>query len=62
MKPALTPVPLSASLPTQQHNSVRAAYTHHVRYLKERHQMMQWWADYLDEMKATGKVVPCFQE
>ena len=29
-------------------NSVRAAYNH-AQYLPERRNMMQWWADYLDE-------------
>jgi len=23
---------------------------------------MQWWADYLDEMRVTGKVVPIFSK
>jgi integrase len=31
-------------------NQVRSAYTHHARYLDERREMMQWWADYLSEM------------
>ena len=29
-------------------NHVRAAYNH-AQYLPERREMMQWWADYLDE-------------
>ncbi|MBF0229205.1 MAG: tyrosine-type recombinase/integrase [Desulfamplus sp.] len=33
-------------------NSVRAAYNH-AQYLKERASMMQWWADYLESLKAT---------
>ncbi len=32
-----------------ERNSVRAAYNH-AQYLPERRKMMQWWADYLDEM------------
>lgn len=43
-----------------ERNGVRAAYTHHARYLEERKQMMQWWADYLDELRNTGKVIPIF--
>ena len=43
-----------------ERNSVRAAYTYHARYLDERRTMMQWWADYLDEMRASGKVIPIF--
>jgi integrase len=31
-------------------NSVRAAYNY-AEYLPERRKMMQWWADYLDELK-----------
>ena len=30
-------------------NAVRAAYNH-AEYLQERRRMMQWWADYLDEL------------
>lgn len=43
-----------------ERNSVRAAYTYHARYLDERRTMMQWWADYLDEMRVSGKVIPIF--
>jgi integrase len=43
-----------------ERNSVRAAYTHHARYIDERREMMQWWADYLNEMRVTGKVIPIF--
>ncbi|MDR1650552.1 MAG: integrase arm-type DNA-binding domain-containing protein [Synergistaceae bacterium] len=32
-------------------NSVRAAYNY-AEYLPERRRMMQWWADYLDELRA----------
>jgi integrase len=32
-------------------NKVRAAYNH-AQYLSERRMMMQWWADYLDEVAA----------
>ncbi len=32
-----------------EQNDVRAAYNH-AQYLPERHKMMQWWADYLDEL------------
>ncbi|WP_448098159.1 tyrosine-type recombinase/integrase [Luteibacter yeojuensis] len=38
-------------------NKVRDAYTHAAQYLKERTRMMQAWADYLDGLKAGGKVV-----
>ena len=45
-----------------ERSGVRAAYTHHARYLEERREMMQWWADYLDEMRVTGKVIQLFSE
>jgi integrase len=38
-------------------NKVREAYTHAAQYLDERKRMMQAWADYLDGLKAGGKVV-----
>ena len=34
-----------------ERNKVRAAYNH-AQYLPERRKMMQWWADYLDEIVA----------
>jgi integrase len=34
-----------------ERNAVRAAYNH-AQYLPERRKMMQWWADYLDEIAA----------
>jgi integrase len=34
-----------------ERNNVRAAYNH-AQYLPERREMMQWWADYLDEAAA----------
>jgi integrase len=42
------------------HNSkdkVRAAYNH-ADYLPERKVMMQWWADYLDSLRARGRGIP----
>lgn len=38
-------------------NKVRDAYTHAAQYLSERKKMMQAWADYLDGLRAGGKVV-----
>ncbi len=37
-----------------ERNKVRAAYNH-AQYLPERRKMMQWWADYLDEVAKTEK-------
>ncbi len=54
------PDAIERQLAHMESNSVRAAYTYHARYLDERRTMMQWWADYLDEMRASGKVIPIF--
>jgi integrase len=45
------PDAIERQLSHQERNGVRAAYTHHARYLEERIVMMQWWADFLDSMK-----------
>ena len=42
------PDAIERQLAHQERNGVRAAYTHHARYMDERIKMMQWWADYLD--------------
>ncbi|WP_163337930.1 tyrosine-type recombinase/integrase [Desulfopila sp. IMCC35008] len=38
-------------------NTVKAAYNH-AEHLPERRKMMQYWADYLDGLKAGGKIIP----
>jgi integrase len=43
-----------------ERNGVRAAYNY-AEYLPERIRMMQAWADYLDTLRAGGKVVPIFK-
>ena len=48
---------IEAQLSHSQEDKVRAAYNH-ARYLEERIEMMQAWADYIDAVKQTGKVVP----
>ena len=35
-------------------NKVAAAYNH-AKYLEQRAEMMQWWADYLDAQLAKGR-------
>lgn len=45
------PDAIERQLSHQERNGVRAAYTHHARYLDERAKMMQWWGDYLDKLK-----------
>ncbi len=42
---------IERQLAHSERNNVRAAYNH-AEYLAERRQMMQWWADYLDEVAA----------
>ena len=46
-----TPDVIERQLAHSERNTVRAAYNH-AQYLPERRKMMQWWADYLDEVAA----------
>lgn len=46
-----TPDAVERQLSHGERDSVRAAYTHHARYLKERKLMLQWWADFLDAQR-----------
>jgi integrase len=52
------PDAIERQLAHQEANAVRRAYTHGADYWSERVQMMQAWADYLDDLKEGGKVVP----
>jgi integrase len=52
------PDAIERQLAHQEANAVRRAYTHGAEFWTERLQMMQVWADYLDELKEGGKVVP----
>jgi integrase len=45
------PDAIERQLAHQERNGVRAAYTHHARYLDDRRTMMQWWADFLDTLQ-----------
>jgi len=40
-----------------ERNDVRRAYARG-EFWDERVRMMQWWADYLDDFRAVGKVIP----
>jgi integrase len=51
------PDAIERQLAHAESNKVREAYTHAAQYLDERKRMMQAWADYLDGLKAGGKVV-----
>lgn len=48
---------IERQLAHQDDDEVRAAYNS-AEYWDERVPMMQWWADYLDELRATNNVVP----
>jgi integrase len=49
---------IERQLAHQDRDEVRAAYTYAVEYWPERVLMMQAWADYLDEVRGVGKVLP----
>lgn len=48
---------IELQLAHQQEDEVSAAYNH-ATYLRERAEMMQQWADYLDAAKSSGNVTP----
>jgi integrase len=52
------PDAIERQLAHQEANAVRRAYTHNAEYWPERVSMMQAWADYLDELREGGKVLP----
>jgi integrase len=48
---------IEAQLAHVERSRVRAAYNH-ARYVEERRELMQVWADYLDAVRQAGKVIP----
>jgi len=56
------PDAIERQLAHKESNDVRYAYMHAAEYWSERVKMMQIWADYLDELKDAGKVVPLRRE
>lgn len=38
-------------------DEIRATYNH-AHYLEQRHEMMQWWADYLEQLETGSNVIP----
>jgi integrase len=52
------PDAIERQLAHQVSDDVRRAYLHAAEYWPERVKMMQAWADYLDEVRDAGKVVP----
>ena len=53
---------IERQLAHQEPNAIRRAYTHGTEYWSERVAMMQAWADYLDELREGGKVIPLRHE
>ena len=53
---------IERQLAHEEPNAVRHAYTHGAEYWSERVTMMQTWADYLDELREAGKVIPLRRE
>jgi integrase len=51
------PDAIERQLAHQENNSVRRAYTHGAEYWKERCEMMQVWADYLDQLREGATIV-----
>ncbi len=52
------PDAIERQLAHQEQDDVRRAYVHAAEYWPERVKMMQAWADYLDELRERGKVLP----
>jgi len=47
---------IEKALAHEERNKVRAAY-HRSEYLEQRRELMQWWADYLEAIKAGAKII-----
>lgn len=56
-----SPDVIERQLAHKERNEVRAAY-HRAEYLPDRHKMMQWWADYLDNLRAGTEVIPLYRK
>ena len=53
---------IERQLAREEQKAVRRAYPHGAEYWSERVAMMQAWADYLDELRDAGKVIPLRRE
>jgi len=51
------PDAIERQLAHAERNKIRAAY-HRSEYMEERRKMMDWWANYLDQVKDGAKVIP----
>jgi integrase len=56
------PDAIERQLAHQESDDVRRAYMHAAEYWPERVKMMQAWADYLDDLRDAGKVIPLRRE
>jgi integrase len=56
------PDAIERQLAHQEPDDVRRAYLHAAEYWPERVRMMQAWADYLDDLRDAGKVIPLRRE
>jgi integrase len=56
------PDAIERQLAHQESDDVRRAYMHAAEYWPERVKMMQVWADYLDELRDAGKIIPLRRE
>jgi integrase len=52
------PDAIERQLGHEEQNAVRRAYTHCAEYWSERVVIMQVWADYLDELREVGSLIP----
>lgn len=48
---------IEKALAHEERNRVRAAY-HRSEYIEQRKKLMQWWADFLDQMEAGAEIIP----
>jgi len=51
------PDAIERQLAHAERNKIRAAY-HRSEYIEERRKMMDWWAEYLDQLRTGAKVIP----
>lgn len=52
------PDAIERQLAHQEQNEVRNAYMHAAEFWNERVEMMQAWADYLDQLRSGAEIVP----
>lgn len=49
---------IDKQLAHRERKQVFAAYSHHAQFMRERAEMMQAWADYLDALQTGAKIIP----